>query len=180
MVWSISPAPVLLWLYNFYCVGFLRIGDIKFIFRALHGGYLRPLPGQWRGDETPGHGDTFHQNTGSGKKYSWQHKSLLLRMDEWSLFISDSSSLSRHLLSLAYNVLSDAGSIYRLLRRGLIVFPLSPRWPGLTTHACPRKWKLDISHSFIPGKDQSSPDSTLHSLLLFYTYNFATLLFIWL
>lgn len=100
MVWSKSPAPILLWLYNFYCVGFLRIGDIKFIFRALHGGYLRPLPGQWRGDETPGHGDTLHQNTGSGEKYHW-HKSSLLGTDEWSLFISDNSSLSRYLLSEA-------------------------------------------------------------------------------
>ena len=176
MVWSKSPAPVLLWLYNFYCVGFLRMGDIKFIFRALHGGYLRQLSGQWRGDETPGHDDTLHQNTGSGKTYHWQ-KSSLLGMDEWSLFISDNSSLSRYLLSATKCFVWCWLHLSAFAAWSHCISLISSMARAHHSRLSP-EMKIRYFSFFHPW--QGSIIATLHSHLLFYTHNFATHLFIWL
>ena len=71
-------------LYNFYCVGFLRIGDIKFIFRALHGGYPDNRPDS---DEVMRHRDipTLCTKTRDPEKRNLFTK-------------DDNSSLSRYLL----------------------------------------------------------------------------------
>ena len=76
------------------------------------------------------------------------------------------TSLSRYLLLPWHiNAPSDTGSIYRLLRLRAHCISLISSIAPLTTHSCPRKWKLDISHSFILGKDQSSCNS--HTLVWF-------------